>query len=75
MPSRFRARSSRSGSPSIASGSSPSRTFVPRVIVIGRSVFSRRVKHGIPRYVVSSCTPPESVITAAALASSARKSR
>ena len=46
-----------------------------RVIVIGRSVFSRRVKHGTPRYVVSSCTPPESVITAAALASSARKSR
>ena len=31
-----------------------------------RSVFSRSVRHGMPRYVDSSCTPPESVIAARA---------
>src|SRR5690625_6579012 len=37
--------------------------FVPWVMVTGRSVLGRRVRHGTPRMVVSSCTPPESVIT------------
>ena len=37
--------------------------FVHSVIVIGRSVFSRKVKQGILSEVVSSCNPPESVIT------------
>ena len=36
---------------------------MPCVIVTGRSVFSRSVKHGTPSAVVSSCTPPESVTT------------
>lgn len=48
---------------SIASGSVPTSRLVPIVIVMGRSVFSRSVKHGIPRTVVSSWTPPESVRT------------
>ena len=38
-------------------------SFVPFVIVSGRSVLSRRVKHGTPSTVVSSVMPPESVIT------------
>ena len=38
------------------------RRFVPSVIVIGRSVFSLKVKQGMPRDVVSSWSPPESVI-------------
>ena len=38
--------------------------FVPARIVTGRSVLSRSVKQGTPRYVVSSCSPPESVSTA-----------
>jgi hypothetical protein len=48
----------------IASPSSKLSTnlFVPSVTVIGRSVFFRSVKQGIPRYVVSSWIPPESVI-------------
>src|SRR5256885_7336571 len=37
----------------------PITRFVPKVTVMGRSVFSRSVKHGIPRKVLSSCTPPE----------------
>ena len=45
-----------------ASPSSPTNRFVPSVSVIGRSVFSRTVRQGIPIAVVSSCTPPESVI-------------
>ena len=48
------------------SGFTPNTTFVPCVTVTGRSVRSRRVKHGIPRAVVSSWIPPESVTTAAA---------
>ena len=43
-------------------------------MVTGRSVFSRSVKQGTPRNVVSSCTPPESVSTPVAWASSTRKS-
>ena len=41
----------------------PTSRFVPCEIVTGRSVFSRRVRHGIPSAVVSSCKPPESVKT------------
>ena len=41
----------------------PTTTFVPMCTVMGRSVFSRSVRHGIPRTVVSSWMPPESVIT------------
>ncbi len=37
--------------------------LVPCSTVIGRSVFSRIVRHGTPSAVVSSCTPPESVST------------
>jgi hypothetical protein len=37
--------------------------FVPRLTVTGRSVFGRRVRQGIPRTVVSSWIPPESVRT------------
>ena len=40
--------------------------FVPWVSVIGRSVFGRTVRHGTPKNVVSSCTPPESVMTSPA---------
>src|ERR1043166_4444083 len=40
--------------------------FVPKVTVIGRSVPGRTVKQGTPKNVVSSCTPPESVITSPA---------
>ena len=47
--------------------------FVPCVMVTGRSVLGRRVRHGTPRTVVSSCTPPESVITAAAPADQAEE--
>ncbi len=47
-------------------GARPSSVFVPRVHVTGRSVLSRNVKHGTPRYVLSSWTPPESVRTPAA---------
>ena len=36
-----------------------------RLTVIGRSVFSRRVRHGIPNTELSSCSPPESVKTTA----------
>ncbi len=50
-------------SPATADGSRTS-TFVPSVIVTGRSVLSRTVKHGMPNAVVSSCSPPESVTTA-----------
>ena len=39
--------------------------FVPSQIVTGRSVFSLTVKHGIFKYVASSCIPPESVRTKA----------
>ncbi len=35
----------------------------PASTVTGRSVLSRSVRHGIPRTVVSSCMPPESVRT------------
>ena len=55
-------------------GFNPSTVLVPCSTVTGRSVLSRSVKQGIPRNVVSSCTPPESVSTAAASASS-EKSR
>ena len=46
--------------------SSPTKVLVPVSTVIGRSVLSLRVRQGIPRTVVSSCTPPESVSTARA---------
>jgi hypothetical protein len=42
--------------------------LVPSVIVTGRSVLSRNVMQGMPKIVVSSCTPPESVITKPAVA-------
>ena len=37
--------------------------FVPKVIVSGRSVLGLNVIHGTFKYDVSSCMPPESVIT------------
>ena len=37
--------------------------WCPRLTVIGRSVFSRSVRHGTPSTVVSSWMPPESVST------------
>ena len=40
--------------------------FVPCVMVIGRSVLSRKVRQGTPSTVVSSWTPPESVSTSRA---------
>ena len=43
--------------------------------VIGRSVLSRNVRHGTPRNVLSSWTPPESVNTPAAPATRLRNSR
>src|SRR5688572_22055600 len=52
-------------------GGHGTRVFVLSVTVTGRSVVSRTVRHGTPSTVVSSCTPPESVITAAAQSSSA----
>ena len=56
------------------SGSRPTSWFVPSVKVIGRSVLSLSVRQGTPSTVVSSCTPPESVRTSRADASSAMKS-
>ena len=64
-----------SAAATIRSGSRPTSWFVPSVTVIGRSVLSRRVRHGTPSTVVSSCTPPESVSTSRADACSATKSR
>ena len=55
-------------------GSRPSKVFVPIETVIGRSVFARSVKHGRPRYVVSSWIPPESVSTPAEPATRLRNS-
>src|ERR1700687_615796 len=55
--------------------SRPTITLVPIVTVIGRSVFSRSVMQGMPRYVVSSWIPPESVMTAEARCCNARNSR
>jgi len=52
----------------------PTRVFVPCAIVIGRSVFSRSVKHGTPRAVVSSWSPPLSVSTMTASFQRLRKS-
>ena len=49
--------------------------FVPSSLVIRRSVFFRRVKQGTRSAVVSSWIPPESVTTAAALASRERNCR
>jgi len=34
--------------------SSPTKIFVPALTVIGRSVLDLKVKHGMPKYVVSS---------------------
>ncbi len=53
----------------------PTRVLLPDVIVIGRSVFARTVKQGVFKKVVSSCTPPESVMTKLAWFSRARNSR
>ena len=50
----------------IRSEALPTNRLVPRRTVIGRSVFSRSVKHGTPSTDVSSCNPPESVSTTAA---------
>lgn len=58
-----------------AGGPTPSSLFVPSATVIGRSVLALSVKHGTPSAVVSSCTPPESVRTAAAEAWSERNCR
>src|SRR5664280_1899048 len=51
---------------STRSGDRPTTWLVPSVTVTGRSVFSRKVRHGTPRTVVSSWMPPESVRTSAA---------
>ena len=59
----------------ITFGSLPTIVLVPSVTVIGRSVFSLRVKQGIPKAVVSSCKPPESVKTNFDSDISAMKSR
>jgi hypothetical protein len=53
----------------IAPRSQPTRVLVPCSTVIGRSVFSRIVRQGTPRAVVSSCRPPESESTSFAPAS------
>ena len=53
----------------------PAIVFVPISTVIGRSVFSRNVMHGIPSTVVSSWIPPESVRTRRAQLISRKKSR
>src|SRR5690625_2834492 len=55
---------SRSKNGGIASGSVPTSSLVPMVIVSGLSVLSRSVMQGIPITVVSSVIPPESVRTA-----------
>src|SRR5690606_30453290 len=47
----------------MAAGSVPISSLVPTVQVSGRSVLSRRVRHGTPMTVVSSVMPPESVMT------------
>ena len=49
---------------SIFLGFEESNSLVPICTVSGRSVLSRKVKHGIFNTVVSSEIPPESVITA-----------
>ena len=54
-----------------ASRSRPTSVFVPCSTVIGRSVFSRIVRHGTASAVVSSWMPPESVSTNRALAEQA----
>jgi hypothetical protein len=68
-PSRTRSISART-----RSGRVPMTRFVPSLTVAGRSVLSRSVRHGTPRKVVSSCTPPESVRTSAARCCSASMS-
>ena len=50
-------------------------TFVPCSTVIGLSVLSLMVMHGIPKTVVSSWMPPESVNTNLEFDIKARKSR
>src|SRR2546429_1188314 len=59
----------------ILPGSVPTSRFVPWEMVMGRSVFSRSVRQGTPRAVVSSWMPPESVRTSLALLRRQRKSR
>lgn len=59
----------------ILPGSFPTRILVPSLTVIGRSVLSRSVRQGIPRMVVSSWIPPESVSTSDARDIRRRKSR
>ena len=44
--------------PRSAPATAPRARFVPSSMVIGRSVFSRSVRHGTPSTVVSSCKPP-----------------
>ena len=50
------------------------RVFVPSLIVIGLPVVVLSVMHGVPRWVVSSCMPPESVIAKVACFSKHRNS-
>ena len=63
------ARGARTASRRVAASA---RRLVPAVIVSGRSVFGRSVTQGTPRWLASSCTPPESVITTAARDTRAR---
>ena len=51
------------------------RRFVPWVIVTGRSVLGRTVRQGTPKMVVSSWTPPESVMTTVLSATRDRNGR
>ena len=69
----------RGGSSSAARAAAPrsarsTRRLVPWVIVTGRSVLGRTVRHGTPSTVVSSCRPPLSVTTRAAPATRERNS-
>ena len=53
----------------------PATIFVPHSTVTGLSVFSLTVTQGMPKHVVSSWMPPESVTTIAACFIKQRKSR
>ena len=57
------ARSCKAASKSLRRRARVVSRFEPSLIVIGRSVFGRSVRHGTPSTVVSSCIPPESVST------------
>src|SRR5436853_386881 len=70
-----RPATARSAPPSSASRRGATRRLVPCVQVTGRSVLGRTVTHGTPRNVVSSCSPPESVMTSCEAATSPSISR